>query len=120
MLEPVLEAWQGVRRRGHGPQSRGRGRPRKRFEKFHADKAYDNKRCRRAVSAGGMKVRIARKGVESKEKLGTHRWKVERTMSWFDGFRRLRIRDERSVLTFRALHVLAAVQMCFRELQKAA
>jgi len=72
-----------------------RGRPRKRPDKWHADKAYDNRRCRAALGNRGIKCRIARKGVESSEKLGTHRWVVERTLSWLDRNRRLTIRYER-------------------------
>jgi len=39
--------------------------------------------------------RIARRRVDSSEKLGSHRWMVERTHSWLNGFRRLKIRYER-------------------------
>jgi len=72
-----------------------KGRPRKRPEKWHGDKAYDIPRCRKALGKRGIKCRIARKGVESSEKLGTHRWVVERTLSWLDRNRRLTIRYER-------------------------
>ena len=54
------------------------GRPRRWPEKLHADKG-DFERCRARLRARGIKVRIARKGVESKERLGHHRWVVERT-----------------------------------------
>lgn len=73
----------------------GRGRPRKRPENLHADKAYDANRCRDALSRRGIKVRIARKGLESSEKPGRHRWVVERTLAWFSKYRRLTIRSER-------------------------
>ena len=49
-----------------------RGRPRRRPEKLHADKAYDAKRRRDALKKRGIKVR-AKKGLESSEKLGGHR-----------------------------------------------
>lgn len=52
-----------------GPIKRPRGRPRKRPEKLHADKAYDNRRCRSALTRRRIKVRIARKGVESSKRL---------------------------------------------------
>ncbi len=42
-----------------------------------------------------IKVRIARKGVDSSERLGRHRWVVERTLAWLNQFRRLTIRYER-------------------------
>jgi hypothetical protein len=53
------------------------GRPRSRPEKLHADKAYDYPRCRRFLRKRGIQARIARRGVESGEKLGRHRWVVE-------------------------------------------
>jgi transposase len=40
-------------------------------------------------------VRIARKGIESSERLGRRRWVIERTMSWLSGYRRLSPRYER-------------------------
>jgi transposase len=73
----------------------GKGRPRKRPDKLHADKAYDDKKCRGLLRARGIKCRIARKGVESSEKLGRYRWVVERTLAWLAKYRRLTIRYER-------------------------
>ena len=69
------------------PIKRPRGRPRKRPDKVHADKAYDSPRCRSALRKRGIKVRIARKGVESSTRLGRHRWVVERTLSWLGKYR---------------------------------
>ncbi len=71
------------------------GRPRFRPAKLHADKAYDIPRCRTYLRRRGIGIRIARKGVESSERLGRHRWVVERTISWLTGFRRLATRYER-------------------------
>ena len=51
-----------------------RGRPRRRPEKLHADKGYDYARCRRFLRKRGIQARIARRGVESSERLGRHRW----------------------------------------------
>ncbi|MGY2115995.1 transposase [Nocardia gipuzkoensis] len=56
----------------------GRRRP----GKLHADKAYDQPEPRRWIRHRGMSVRIARKGIESTERLGRHRWVIERTISW--------------------------------------
>jgi transposase len=72
-----------------------RGRPRKRPAKLHADKAYDSKPLREALRKRGITPRIARRGIESSERLGRHRWVVERTLSWLNRYRRLRIRYER-------------------------
>ena len=55
------------------PIRRPRGRPRKRPQKLHADKAYDAKKCRKALRKRGIKARIARRGKESTEKLGRYR-----------------------------------------------
>ncbi len=71
------------------------GRPRRRPVKLHADKGYDYPRCRAACRARGIVPRIARRGIESKTRLGRHRWVVERTFAWLNRFRRLAIRYER-------------------------
>ena len=72
------------------------GRRRRRPGKVHADKAYEHRRCRRYLHRRGIKPRIARRRIESSARLGRHRWTVERTGAWLGGFRRLRIRSERS------------------------
>jgi len=72
-----------------------RGRPRKRPAKLHADKAYDFPRCRQALRKRGITPRIARRGIDSSEKLGRHRWVVERTLAWLARYRRLSVRYER-------------------------
>jgi transposase len=71
------------------------GRPRKRPAKLHADKGYDFPRCRKALRKRGIKARIARRGIDSSEKLGRHRWVVERTLAWLARYRRLSVRYER-------------------------
>ena len=87
MLEEAVDAIRPIRR--------PRGRPRKRPKKLHADKGYDFPRCCEALRGRGIKCRIARRGVESSERLGWHRWVVERTLSWLNRFRRLKVRYER-------------------------
>src|SRR3712207_914576 len=49
----------------------------------------------RNVEKARYQGRIARKGIESSEKLGRHRWVVERTLAWLAKYRRLTIRYER-------------------------
>ncbi len=66
-----------------------RGRPGKRPDKLHADKGYDYPQCRWSLRKRGIKPRIARKAVESSERLGRWRSVVERTFSWISGYRRL-------------------------------
>jgi hypothetical protein len=57
-----------------------RGRPRRKPGKLHADKAYDNQYLHAALRADRIKDRIARKNIESSQRLGRHRWVIERTM----------------------------------------
>jgi DDE family transposase len=45
-------------------------------------------------ASAGSSPRIARCGVEPKNRLGRYRWVVERTLSWLNRFRRLKIRYE--------------------------
>ena len=63
--------------------------------KVHADKGYDFPRCRRFLSRRGIRVRIARRNVESSQRLGRHRWVVERSLAWLARYRKLTIRYER-------------------------
>ena len=84
MLEPLVDALPAV--------AGLRGRPRCRPDKLHADKEYDFKRCRLHLRKRGIGARIARRGVEGGERLGRHRWVVERTHASLVVFGKLRIR----------------------------
>jgi transposase len=106
LLEPLLDAVPPVRQCA--------GRPRRRPGKLHADKGYDHDRCRRACRRRGITPRIARRGVESSERLGRHRWVVERTLAWFARFRRLAVRHERRLDILLGFHLLAAALICLR------
>ena len=107
----MLEAVDAV-----GPVRGGRGRPRKRPQKLHADKAYDDRKLRQGLRRRGITPRIARRGVESSMRLGRHRWVVERTISWQQGFRRLRVRDEKRDDIHEALVHLANAMICWGRL----
>lgn len=96
-----------------GPRGRP-GRPRFRPAKLHADKAYDIPRCRSYLKRRGIASRIARKGVESSERLGRHRWVAERTISWLLSFRRLATRYERQTSTLLGLLHLACSLISLR------
>ncbi|MBA4116296.1 MAG: IS5 family transposase [Rubrobacter sp.] len=95
-----------------------RGRPRKRPKKLHADKAYDFPRCRKALRKRGITPRIARRGIESSEKLGRYRWVVERTLSWLNRFRRLKVRYERREDIHQAFLDLGCALICWRYVQR--
>jgi hypothetical protein len=51
--------------------------------------------------------------IEPSDRLGCHRWTIERTGAWLGGWRRLRIRDERSSERFYGLAMLAGAVICF-------
>jgi IS5 family transposase len=99
------------------PISGLQGRPRRRPAKLHADKGYDFPRCRTACRKRGITPRIARRGIESSEKLGRHRWVVERTLAWLARFRRLVVRYERRADIHRAFLVLACALICWHRIQ---
>ena len=96
-----------------GPRGRP-GRPRFRPAKLHADKAYDSREKRRALRHRGIVPRIARRGVESSERLGQYRWVVERSLAWLLGFRRLGVRYERRADLLQGLLKLACSLICVR------
>ncbi|MEU2040513.1 IS5 family transposase [Nocardia niwae] len=111
-LRPLVKAVPAVRSR--------RGPRRRKPAKLHADKAYDTADLRKWVRDRGIAVRIARKGIESSQRLGRHRWVIERTISWLTGYHRLNIRYDRKATHFLAFLTLAAALTCFKKLTKCA
>jgi transposase len=93
-----------------------RGRPRRRPDKLHADKAYDHPFCRRQCRQRHITPRIARRGIDSSEKLGRYRWVVERTLAWFNRCRRLTVRYERRADIHFAFTTLAAALITFNQI----
>jgi IS5 family transposase len=108
-LFPLLDAVPDVKQ--------PRGHPRHRPGKLHAEKAYSSRKNRRGLRRRGITARIARPGIESKQRLGRHRWVVERTNAWINQQRRLRVRDERRDDVHFALLVLGCCLILFRGLQ---
>jgi transposase len=109
LLVPLVDAIPPI----IGPRGRP-GRPRKRPAKLHADKAYDSADLRRALRARGITPRIARRGIDSSERLGRYRWVVERTFAWLLGCRRLGVRYERRAEVLQGLLHLACALVCLR------
>jgi hypothetical protein len=95
-----------------------RGRPRSRPRKLHADKAYDQPALRAEIRRRGIAVRIARKGVESSQRLGRHRCIVESCLSWLTRYRRLVRRHERKADHFQAFADIACALVTYRPLRK--
>ncbi|MGX4735067.1 IS5 family transposase [Kitasatospora griseola] len=85
-----------------------RGPRRPRPTKLHGEKGYDYDHLRRWLHSRGITPRIARRGVESSQRLGRRRWVVERTMSWLSGCRRLHRRYEHKAEHFLAFADIAA------------
>ena len=104
VFEALVDAIPAIRR--------PRGRPRKRPAKLHADKADDIPRCRQSLRRRHITVRIARKGIEPRDRLGRHRWVVERTLAWLGPFRRLTIRYERRQDIHDAFTALGCALVC--------
>ncbi|MFF0678239.1 transposase [Streptomyces tendae] len=83
-LVPLILGLPAVRSR-RGPHRRHPG-------KLRADKAYHSAVNIAWLRQRNITPRIARPGVESSERLGRHRWKIERSISWLFGYRRLTVR----------------------------
>jgi IS5 family transposase len=92
------------------------GRRRVRPDKLHADKGYDSQANRAWLRRRGIRPRIARRGIESSARLGRHRWRVERSLSWLSCFRRLQVRWDRDSGRWFAFVLLACAVVCCNRL----
>jgi len=108
MFEAVLDDVPPVRT----PSGRRRTRP----VKLHPDKGYDSRANRAYLRRRGIRPRIARRGVESSTRLGRHRWRVERSLSWLSCFRRLQVRWDRDSGRWFAFVLVACAVVCFNRL----
>ena len=108
MFEAVVDDVPAVRT----PSGRRRTRP----VKLHADKGYDSHANRAYLRRRGIRPRIARRGVESSTRLGRHRWRVERSLSWLSCFRRLQVRWDRDSGRWFAFVLVACAVVCFNRL----
>lgn len=107
-LIPMLVGIPAVRSR--------RGPRRRRPTKLRADKAYDSAEHRTWLRQRAITPRIARRGVDTGERLGRYRWKIERTLAWLTEYRRLTLRYEVHAHYFGAFLALAAALVCFKKL----
>ena len=108
MFQGVLDDVPPIR----APSGRRRTRP----GKVHADKAYDSHAHRAYLRRRGIRPRIARCGVESSVRLGRHRWRIERALSWLSCLRRLQMRWERDAGRWFALVLVACAVVCVNRL----
>ncbi len=109
-LKPLVRGVPAVRSR--------RGPRRRRPAKLHGDKAYHSRDQRRWLRERGIGVRLARPGIESSQRLGRHRYKVERSIAWLGSYRRLNVRWERKASTFLAMLGIACILICYKHLAK--
>lgn len=109
-LKPLIRGIPAVRSR-RGPRRRRPG-------KLRADKAYYSADRLTWLRERGLVPRIARPGIESGERLGRHRWKIERSIAWLFDYRRLTVRYERTGSYFLAFLGLAAALTCYKKLSR--
>jgi len=81
------------------------------------DKAYTGKPAERQMRERGYLPHVPQKGVgkaRRKTKGRARRWVVERTHSWMNNFRKVRIRYEKKVANYEALLHLTTAIICWR------
>ncbi len=90
------------------------GRPKQKPDTLVADKAFDCEALRQLLRWLGIDPHIPKRGT-GESGLGKFRWFIERTLSWFHQFRRLRIRWDRRPEIHQAFLSLTAGVVCFRQ-----
>jgi transposase len=111
LLEPMVDAVPRSRAREGGLGGRASARP-----SCIATKGYDYPRCRLALRRRGITPRIARRGIEPSQRLGRHRYVVERSLAWLVGYRRLQVRYERRADILLGFLHLACALICLNSL----
>jgi transposase len=109
LLERLVDAIPPLRQPFHRP-----GRPRRRPDKLHADKAFDSRKNRDMLRRRHIIPRIARRLIDSSERLGRYRWVAERTFAWLHRNRRLLVRYDRDDAIHQAFLSLAAALICWQ------
>jgi len=101
---------------------RAKGRPRQKPKRVIADRAYDSDPLRERLKKRGIEL-IApyrknnkHRRYEDGRKLRRYkrRWIIERTNAWFGHFRRLLVRHEHLLATYRAFFYLACLWITLR------
>ncbi|MFE5594211.1 transposase [Streptomyces sp. NPDC056549] len=93
-----------------------RGTRRRHLNKVRADKAYHSAGNLAWLREPNITPQIARTGMVSSERLGRHQWKIERSISWLFGYRRLTVRYERKGSHFLAFLGLVTAIACYKKI----
>lgn len=88
-----------------------KGRPRKRPDALGADKAYDSQDFRDDLREKKIEPKIEKRRRKN-HNLGKNRWVIERSFSWLNRFRRLKIRYERRSDIHEAFLYLGCALIC--------
>ena len=88
-----------------------RGRPRKRPDSLGGDKAYDSEDFRNDLREKNIEPKIEKRRKKNSN-LGKNRWVIERTFSWLNRYRRLKIRYERRSDIHEAFLYLGCALIC--------
>ena len=83
-------------------------------DEAYADRGYDSEATRALLRWLGIEPHIAERRTPHGSGLGKVRWVVERTISWLNGLRRMRVRYDRLGVIMDGWTTLAASVICFR------
>jgi transposase len=83
------------------------------------DKAYDDQKMDEFLHNLGYILHVKRRGEDDIPGIGepiypARRWKVERTISWLNNMRKLRVRWEKKAANYRALWLFASALIVYR------
>lgn len=95
------------------------GRPRRKPKIFQGDAAYGSAAIIQQVVQRGIRPLLSPYGHSKRQHgsgLGRTRYVIERTLSWFGNFRRLKLCYERTAEHLQAFHELAAALICVNKL----
>lgn len=91
-----------------------RGHPRRRPQRLQGDRGFDDEGDREELRRRGIVPVLGKRRTEHGSGLGKFRWFMERTISWFKQFRRLRVRYDRTPAIYYSFLKLAAALICYR------
>jgi transposase len=90
------------------------GPPRKRPDHAMGDRGFDDEEQRQGLRERGIDPELAKRRTPHGSGLGVDRWVVERTISWFHQFRRLRVRFDPRDDIHEGLSNLAEILITYR------